>query len=100
MCIAQLKPGTLVIETAFGQLPIAFAVATCTVFAQGVFVLVVLLVAGITVFGRFFEHGTLVTLLAFHFGVLTQQWKSGRLMVKFGRLFPATLCMATAAVLT
>ena len=100
VCVAQNKPGPVVIEAARRGLPVALAVAVSTLLAQGPVVLVILLVTGQAILGSFLEHRALVTFLAFHFGMLAQQGETAQIVVELlCWFFPASFAMATRAVL-
>ncbi|MCF8160259.1 MAG: hypothetical protein K9J76_06130 [Polaromonas sp.] len=85
-------------ETPFGRFPVRFTMTFRTFVTQGAVVFVVFFVATDTVFGSLFEQGALVTLFALHLTVLAQQRKAALVMVKPGRLFPATFAMAADTV--
>lgn len=97
--IAQHKLGSIMAEAPSGRLPVAFQVAIGTFLAQSGVVFVVLFVATDAFPGRLFEHRVFVAVLAFNLAVFTQQRKTALVMVEAGRLFPAALAMATAAIL-
>ena len=97
--VTQDKFGAVVVEAAVGRLPLGLGMAFGTLFTQRAVVLVVLLVATQAILGRLFEHGALVTFLAFSFRVLSQKRKTGGGVVKLGRLLPAFFCMAICAIL-
>ena len=97
--VAQGKFGTVVVEATIGCLPLDFRMAFSALLAQSVVVLVVLPVAAQAILGRLFEHGTLVTFLAFGFRVLAQQRKDGGSVVKPGRLLPVLFRMTICTIL-
>jgi hypothetical protein len=60
---------------------------------------IVFLVASDAVFGCFLEHGGFMALLTLNFCVLAQKGITAFVMIKPGWFFPATLAVATCAVL-
>jgi hypothetical protein len=100
MSIAQFEPGAVMAEATLGTFPVTLGVAFAALFTQVANMLVVFLVAANALFGSLFEHGALVALLAFCFGVLAQQGERRCLMVKLGRLLPVALGVAVPALLT
>ncbi len=59
---------------------------------------IVLLVTGIALLAGLLEHLPLVTLFAFRFRMLAQQWKIGLVMVETGNFLPRLFRMATSAI--
>lgn len=77
MGIPQHELGSVVIESTRGSFPITLLVTVCTGLAQCAFVLVILLVAGITIGWRILVHLALVAILAIDFVMLAKQWELG-----------------------
>ena len=82
--VAQDKFGTVMVEATICGLPLGLGMAFSALLAQRRVVLVVLLVASQAILRRLFEHGALVTFLAFDPCVLAQQRKDGGGVVKPG----------------
>lgn len=99
MGIAKHKAGLVMIEPSRGGFPVPFGVAVRTLLSEGELVPVVFLVTSVAILGCIPEHGTPVTILALHLGVLAQQRKAGLSVVEPWWLFPAALTVATATVL-
>jgi len=100
MCVVQNKPGPVVTEAARRCLPVTLTVTITALLAQGPVVLVILLVTGQAILGRFLEHHALVTFLAFHFCMLSQQGETAQIVVELlCWFFPASFAVATRAVL-
>lgn len=60
---------------------------------------VILFMAANAILGRLLEHRTLVAIFADHFEVLAKQRETAFFVVKAGALFPASLIVATGAIL-
>jgi hypothetical protein len=100
VAIAQWKTGRLMLKPGVCTLPGSLAVTRRAVAAQCVLVRIVLGVTPGAGFRSLFEKHALMATLALDLGVLSQQRKRCRCMVKFWRLFPASLGMTTCAIPT
>ena len=101
VCVAQNKLGPAVIEAAHRGPPVALTVTITTTLAQRPVVFVILLVTGQAILGGFLEHHALVTFLAFHFGMLSEQGETAQIVVELlGWFFPVSLTVTTRTVLS
>jgi hypothetical protein len=94
----EVEVGILVMVE-IGFLPTLHAVALLTFLTVAPFVLVILLMAGVTGFLRFLLKGSLqMAAIALHFFVLALDWKFGVLVVVEGLFFPFVAAVAFLAL--
>jgi len=98
MGIPQHELGSVVIESTRGSFPITLLVTVCTGLAQCAFVLVILLVAGITIGWCILVHLALVAILAIDFVMLAKQWKLGFGVVEPGWILPTGFTVARSTI--
>ena len=98
MRVTQPELGHVMVESSSGGLPVPFGVAIGAGLAQSALMLVVFFVTAVAVLGRLLEHGTFVAVFAFNLNMLAEQRKAGLVVVEPGRLFPAALAVAAAAI--